>query len=200
MTDVLLTGRTQSLIDVPEGVIRSERNPVALREVKITFRLGLLRVLDAANRRLDPRLFQLILQSLINLRLAPPDVDHQLKFFAVLRHITICVLRCVSCCGELLGSLSEICMLTQRLLIGGPEMRREQRTCHSRTVALNLDEIIIVHCIAKCTTQMHIGKHPLEIHAKHIDTNTCGLMNLVLIILKQAAARTVAALNEIQIA
>lgn len=71
VTDVLLTGRAERLIQIPERIICAERDPVALRQVEVTLRLCLLGVLDAADRRLDARLLELVLQSLVDLDLLP---------------------------------------------------------------------------------------------------------------------------------
>ena len=91
-------------------------------------------------------------------------------------------------------------MLTQRLLIRGPEVRRKYRPSDGCAVSLDLHQIIVVNRIAECTAQMCIRKHTLEIHAEHIDTHTRDLMDLVFVILKETAARTVAPLDVIHIA
>ena len=200
VTDVLLTGRAERLIQIPERIICAERDPVALRQVEVTLRLCLLGVLDAADRRLDARLLELVLQSLVDLGLAAPRIDRQLEFLAVLRHIAICILRGITCGGKLLRSLRKIRMLAQRLLIGGAEMRREERARDCRTICLDLDEILIVDRVAEGAAQMRIREHALEVHAEHIDTHTRDLMDLVFVILKETAARTVAPLDVIHIA
>ena len=200
VTDILLAGRAQRLIQIPERIICAERDPVALRQVEVTLRLCLLGVLDAADRRLDAHLLELVLQSLINLGLAAPRIDRQLEFLAVLRHIAVRILFRVACSRQFLGSLREIRVLAQRLLIGRAEMRREERARDCRTICLDLDEILIVDRVAEGAAQMRIRQHALEVHAEHIDTDARDLVDLVLVILEETAARTVAALDKIHIA